>query len=43
MELEEIKGNKIGIDAMGWLYQAYFGTPDDEAESKLSIRYVVIC
>lgn len=27
----------MGIDAMGWLYQAYFGTPDDEEELKLSI------
>lgn len=27
----------MAIDAMGWLYQAFFGTPDDEEELKLSI------
>lgn len=36
-EIKELTGKKVGIDAMGWLYQAYFGTTDNEIELKLCI------
>jgi len=36
-ELNYLTGKKVGIDAMGWLYQAYFGQCGLEEEVKLSI------
>lgn len=35
--IKDLSGIKIGIDAMGWLYQAFFGTPDEEQELRLSL------
>lgn len=36
-DLSKLSGKKVGIDAMGWLYQAYFCQCDLEAEIKLGI------
>lgn len=35
--VDELKGKRIGIDAMCMLYQAYFSATDNETEFKLSI------
>jgi hypothetical protein len=36
-KINELRGKRIGIDAMCMLYQAYFSATDNEIEFKLSI------